>query len=74
MDIPIIKVTDNLTSLIVNPYPASIFVNNYLEAAGVIAAMRSGINLKSIMTKELYKAKITDRFIYKQCDVQGCSA
>jgi hypothetical protein len=72
MNIPVIGVQDNRTTLKQKP-KCDIIVNNYLEAVGVIIAMKAGINLQSIMTKELYKAKFIDPYLYGG-DIHGCSA
>lgn len=71
---PIISVWDNKTELNDTINYDSIRVNTYLEAAGVISAMDAGVNLQSVMTKEMYKAKFTDRVIYENTKIQGCSA
>ncbi len=46
--IPIIVVEENKTIMNDEMHPSCIFVKNYLEAAGVIQAMKEGISLKSL--------------------------
>lgn len=47
-DIPVIYVKENQTILDEKPFGKNIMVNNYLEAAGVICAMKAGVSLESV--------------------------
>jgi len=56
--IPIIMVKENICIIHQEPTSAVITVENYLEAAGVIAAMRAGVSLESVR-RPLKQAIIT---------------
>jgi len=55
--IPIIVVKENTTVLHERMGDCCIYVNNYLEAAGVIQAMKIGVTLESLQNK-VYKTEI----------------
>ena len=57
LDIPIIVVSENKIYSKKTYVKSPIFVRNYLEAAGVVASMRSGIDIKAI-SRPLEKTKI----------------
>lgn len=57
--IPIIVVKSNTTVLHERMGDDCIYVNNYLEAAGVIKAMEIGVTIESLKNK-VYKTKIID--------------
>lgn len=59
-NIPIIVVKENTTVLHERMGDSCIYVNNYLEAVGVIKAIDIGITLESIQNK-VYKTKIINR-------------
>ena len=61
--IPIIVVKENTTVLHERMGDDCIYVNNYLEAAGVIKAMEIGVTIESLKN-EVYKTKIINKEEY----------
>lgn len=70
-NIPVIAVRDNETTLKVEAPSEFIVVSNYLEAVGLITSIKSGINLKTLLTRDLYELKFVPKI---KCKIYGCSA